>query len=104
MLRSRIPDDVVMRYVDGELPWSLRLPLRAALLLSPRLRQRIREWRLLSASLRELGPRFEVGKADFHFIERRKRAYGVSTAALRWVIVVGVLVALYFFGMVSSAF
>ncbi len=32
------------------------------------------------------------GEADYHFIERRKRAYRVSTAALRWVIVVGVLV------------
>ena len=96
MFRSRIPDDVVMRYVDDELPWSLRIPFRAALLLSPRLRQRIREWRLLSASLREIGPCFEVGEA--------KRAYGVSTAALRWVIVGGVLVALYFFGIVSRAF
>ena len=28
----------------------------------------------------------------------------ISTAALRWVIVIGVLVALYFFGIVSSAF
>ncbi len=44
------------------------------------------------------------GEADYHFIERRKRGYRVSTAALRWVIVVGVLVALYCFGIVSSAF
>ena len=93
-----------MRYVDGELSWSLRLPLRAALLLSPRLRQRIREWRLLSASLREIGPRFEVGEADSHFIQRSKCTNGLFTAALRWVIVGGVLVALYFFGMVSRAF
>ena len=35
MLESRIPDDVVMRHADGELPWPLRIPLRAALLLSP---------------------------------------------------------------------
>ena len=44
------------------------------------------------------------GKADYLFSERRKRAYRASTATLRWVIVVGALVALYFFGMVSSAF
>ena len=98
MLGPRIPDEVVMRYADGELPWPLRLPLGSALLLSPRLRQRIREWRRFSATLRELG----VGEADYHFIECRKGAYRVSTAALRWVIVVGVLVALYLFGMVTS--
>ena len=44
------------------------------------------------------------GEVNHHVIERRKRAYRVVTAALRWVIVVGVLVALYFFGIVSSAF
>ena len=44
------------------------------------------------------------GEVDYHVIERRKRAYRVFTAALRWVIIVGVLVALYFFGIVSSAF
>ena len=44
------------------------------------------------------------GEVNHHVIERRKRAYRVFTAALRWVIVVGVLVALYFFGIVSSAF
>ena len=59
MLGSRIPDDVVMQYADGELPWSLRIPLRAALLLSPRLRHRIREWRRFSATLRELGAGLE---------------------------------------------
>ena len=95
-----MPDDLVMRYADGELPWSLRILLRAALLLSPRLRHRIREWRRFPATLRELG----VGEADYHFIERCKRAGRVSTAAPRWVIVVGVLLALYFFGIVSSAF
>ena len=44
------------------------------------------------------------GEVDYHVLERRKRAYRVFTAALRWVIIVGVLVALYFFGIVSSAF
>jgi len=44
------------------------------------------------------------GKADYLFSERRKREYRVHTATLRWVLVVGVLVALYFFGIVSSAF
>ncbi len=44
------------------------------------------------------------GEADYLFSERRKRAYRVYTAVLRWVIVVGVLLALYFFGIVSSAF
>ena len=59
MLGLRIPDEVVMRYADGELPWSLRISLGAALLLSPHLRQRIREWRRFSATLRELGAGFE---------------------------------------------
>ena len=59
MLGSRIPDDVVMLYADGELSWSLRMPFRAALLLTPGLRQRIREWRRFSAILRELGAGFE---------------------------------------------
>ena len=54
MLESRIPDEVVMRYTDGELPWSLWIPLRVALLLSPRLRRRVREWRRFSATVREL--------------------------------------------------
>ncbi len=44
------------------------------------------------------------GKADYLFSERRKREYRFYTAVLRWVIVVGVLVALYCFGIVSSAF
>ena len=100
MLGSRIPDDVVMRYADGELPWSLRIPLWAALLLSPRLRQRIRECRRFSATLRDLG----ASEADYLFSEPRKRAYRFHTAVLRWVLVLGVLVALYFFGIVSSAF
>ena len=43
------------------------------------------------------------GKADYLFSERRKRAHRVYTAALRWVIVVGVLLALYFLAIVSSA-
>ena len=41
--------------------------------------------------------------ADYLFSERRKHAYKLYTAALRWVIVVGLLLALYFFGIVSSA-
>ena len=44
------------------------------------------------------------GEADYLFSERRRRAYRVFTVALRWVIVVAVLLALYFFGKVSSAF
>ena len=44
------------------------------------------------------------GEADYLCSERRKRAYRASTATLRWVIVVGALVALYSFGIVSSAF
>ena len=44
------------------------------------------------------------GGADYLFSERRKRAYNLYTAALRWVIVVGLLLALYFCGIVSSAF
>ncbi len=44
------------------------------------------------------------GEADYLFSERRKRAYRVYTAILRWVFVVGVLVVLYYFGIVSSAF
>ena len=41
---------------------------------------------------------------DYLFSERRKSTYRLFTAALRLVIVVGVLLALYFFGKVSSAF
>ena len=48
-----------------------------------------------------MGP---FGKTDYLFSEPRRRAYGVYTAALRWVIVAGVVLALYFFGIVSSAF
>ena len=44
------------------------------------------------------------GEADYLFSERRKRTYRVYTAALRWVIVVGMLLAFYFFGIVSNAF
>ena len=49
-------------------------------------------------------PSCPSGEADYLFSERRKHAHGVYTAALRWVIVVAVLVALYFFAIVSSAF
>ena len=59
MLGSRIPDDVVMRYADGKLPCSLRIPLRAAPLLSPAFGSAIREWRRFSATLRELDAGFE---------------------------------------------
>ena len=44
------------------------------------------------------------GEPDYLFSERRKRAYRASMASLRWVIVLGVLLAFYFFGIVSSAF
>ena len=43
------------------------------------------------------------GEADYLFSEPRRRAYRVYSAVLRWVIVVGGLLALYFFGIVSSA-
>ena len=54
----KISDDFIMRYVDGELPWSVRIPFRAALLLFPRLRQRVGDWRGFSALVRELGAGF----------------------------------------------
>ena len=41
---------------------------------------------------------------DYLFSERRKHEYRLLTVALRWVIAVGVLLALFFFGIVSSAF
>jgi hypothetical protein len=45
-------------------------------------------------------------RPDYLFSESRKHAYRFYTVALRWVIVVGVLLAFYFFffGKVSSAF
>ena len=64
MLGYRIPDVVVMRYADGELPWIQRIPLRGALLLSPRLRQRVRNWRLFSRTVIELGGRRERSSLD----------------------------------------
>ena len=62
MLGSTIPHEIVIRFADGELPWSLRLRLGAALPLSTRLRQPIRELRRFSATLRELGAGFEPRK------------------------------------------
>ena len=43
-------------------------------------------------------------RPDYLFSESRKRAYRFYTVALRWVIVVGVLLVLFFFAKVSSAF
>jgi hypothetical protein len=43
-----------MRYADGELPWYLRIPISAALLLSPELRRRVRNWRRFSVTTKEL--------------------------------------------------
>ena len=40
---------------------------------------------------------------DYLFSERRKRAYRFYTLALRLVIAVGALFALFLFGMLSSA-
>ena len=54
MLGSRISDEAVMRYADGALPWYLRIPIAAALVLSPLLRQRVLRWRRFSATVREL--------------------------------------------------
>ena len=54
MLGSLIPDLVVMRYVDDELPWLLWIPVRAAVLLSPRLRRRVRTWQRISDIVKEL--------------------------------------------------
>ena len=48
MLGSCVSDVVLMRYVDDELPWVLRIPVRAAIMLSPRLRRRVVVWRKLS--------------------------------------------------------
>ena len=45
-----------------------------------------------------------LDEADYLFSEHRKNAYRFFTAALRWVIAVGVLLALFFFGKVASAF
>ena len=42
-----------MRYADGELPWVRRILLRGALWLSPRLRQRVHEWRRFSNTVVE---------------------------------------------------
>ena len=39
-------------------------------------------------------------RPDYLFSESRKRAYRFYTVALRWVIVVGVLLALFFFAKV----
>ena len=50
-----IPDETVMRFVDGELAWWLRIPILAALPLSPALRHQVRAWRRLSATVRSLG-------------------------------------------------
>ena len=69
MLGSRIPDEVVMRYADGELPLYLQIPIRAALVLSPRLRQRVRNWRRFSATTRELC----AGSATLPLMRRHRR-------------------------------
>jgi hypothetical protein len=41
---------------------------------------------------------------DYLFSERRQGEYRFYTAALRWLIAVGVLLALFFLGVASSAF
>ena len=47
-------DELAMRYVDDELPWFLRIPVRAGVLLSPRFRGRVHEWRRFSDAVAEL--------------------------------------------------
>jgi len=54
---SWIPDEVVIRYVDAELPWGWRITMRAGVVLSPQLRHRIRAWRIFSAKVRALDHR-----------------------------------------------
>lgn len=49
-----IPDEIVMRYVDDELPWSWRIPVRVGVILSPQLRRRVRGWRKLSTDVQAL--------------------------------------------------
>ena len=44
---SWVPDEVVMRYVDDELPWFWRIPVRTGVILSSRFRHRVRAWRRL---------------------------------------------------------
>jgi hypothetical protein len=57
-----VPEQVVMRYVDDELPWYWRVPVRAGVILSPRLRHRVRLWRSLTNQLTELcGEKRPVG-------------------------------------------
>ena len=51
---SWVPAEVVMRYVDEELPWFWRIPVRAGVILSPRLRRRVRGWRRLSTEVAAL--------------------------------------------------
>ena len=51
---SYVPDHVVMRYVDDELPWFWRIPVRAGDILSPRLRHRVQSWRRFSTEVSAL--------------------------------------------------
>jgi hypothetical protein len=51
---SWISDEVVMRFVDDELPWVWRIPVRAGVILSPGLRARVRMWRSLSTDVAAL--------------------------------------------------
>ena len=48
---ARVPDQIVMRYVDDELPWYWRVPVRAGVILSPEMRDRVRTWRSLTNQL-----------------------------------------------------
>ena len=50
-----------MRYVDDELPWFWRIPVRAGVILSPRLRHRVHLWRRFSNKMSEL---FEDSEPD----------------------------------------
>jgi len=43
-----------MRYVDDELPWFWRIPVRAGVILSPQLRRRICAWRRMSSDVTAL--------------------------------------------------
>lgn len=51
---ARIPEHIVMQYVDDELPWYWRVPVRAGVILSPGLRHQVRVWRGLSAEVKTL--------------------------------------------------
>lgn len=51
---DRVPDLLVMRYTDDELPRYWRTLLRAGVILSPGLRHRVQSWRKFSLAVTDL--------------------------------------------------